>query len=219
LDLLCGPFSIVVRLQYSGLLNPGGFVGTRGLLLLEPYDSNKAPILMIHGLMSSPLTWKGLTNELLGDAYIRTHYQVWHYVYPTGQSLFYSAKGLRDSLDALKSAIALARLPQPKPMVVIGHSMGAAKSLVCDSGDNLWDAVFTVPPERLVVSKDALNDLRGSFFSTAKRCRESHFYGNSAAWELSSHQSARTPRFTIGSPEQRVERKQRLFEVFPQRKV
>jgi pimeloyl-ACP methyl ester carboxylesterase len=152
--------------QYSGLLNPGGFGGTRGLFLLEPYDSTKVPILMIHGLMSSPLTWKELTNELLGDAYIRTHYQVWHYVYPTGQSLFYSAKGLRDSLDALKRAIALARLPQPKPMVVIGHSMGGllAKSLACDSGDSLWDGVFTVRPERLVVSKDALNDLRGSFF-------------------------------------------------------
>jgi hypothetical protein len=26
---------------------------------------------MIHGLMSSPLTWKELTNELLGDAYVR----------------------------------------------------------------------------------------------------------------------------------------------------
>jgi hypothetical protein len=132
--------------QYSGSLNPGSFGGTRGLFLLEPYDSNKVPILMIHGLMSSPLTWKGLTNELLGDAYVRTHYQVWHYVYPTGQSLFYSAKGLRDSLDASKRAIALAHLPEPKPMVVIGHSMGGllAKSLVCDSGDNLWDAVFTV---------------------------------------------------------------------------
>jgi hypothetical protein len=109
--------------QYRGLLSPEHFGGTRGLFLLEPYDSNKVPILMIHGLMSSPLTWKELTNELLGDAYVRTHYQIWHYVYPTGQSLFYTAKGLRDSLDALKRAIALAHLPQPKPMVVIGHSM------------------------------------------------------------------------------------------------
>jgi pimeloyl-ACP methyl ester carboxylesterase len=83
----------------------------------------------------------------------------WHYIYPTGQSLFYSGKGLRDSLDALKRAVALAHLPQPKPMVVIGHSMGGllAKSLVFDSGDNLWDAVFTVRPERLAVSKDAMN--------------------------------------------------------------
>jgi pimeloyl-ACP methyl ester carboxylesterase len=112
-----------------------------------------------------------LTNDLPGDAYVRTHYQIWHYVYPTGQSLFYSAKGLRDSLDALKRAVALAHLPQPKPMVVIGHSMGGllAKSLVCDSGDNLWDAVFTVRPERLTVSKDALNDLRGSFFFKARK--------------------------------------------------
>jgi Zinc-binding dehydrogenase len=109
--------------KYRGLLSPEHFGGTRGLFLLEPYDSNKVPILMIHGLMSSPLTWKELTNELLGDAYVRTHYQIWHYVYPTGQSLFYTAKGLRDSLDALKRAIALAHLPQPKPMVVIGHSM------------------------------------------------------------------------------------------------
>jgi pimeloyl-ACP methyl ester carboxylesterase len=157
--------------RYSGLLNPGHFGGTRGLFLLEPYDSNKVPILMIHGLMSSPLTWMELTNDFLGDAYVGTHYQIWHYVYPTGQSLFYSAKGLRDSLDALKRAVALARLPQPKPMIVIGHSMGGllAKSLVCDSGENLWDAVFTVRPERLTVSKDALDDLQGSFFFKARK--------------------------------------------------
>jgi hypothetical protein len=136
---------------------------------LEPYDSNKVPILMIHRLVSSPLTWMELTNDLLGDAYVRTHCQIWHYVYPTGQSLFYSAKGLRDSLNTLKRAVALAHLPQPKPMVVIGHSMGGllAKSLVCDSGNKLWDTVFTVRPERLTVSKDALNDLRGSFFFKA----------------------------------------------------
>ena len=36
-------------------------------------------------------------------------------------------------------------------------------------GDKLWDAVFTVRPERLTVSKDALNDLLGSFFFKARK--------------------------------------------------
>ena len=44
-----------------------------------------------------------------------------------------------------------------------------AKSLVCDSGDDLWDAVFTVRPEMLTVSKEAMNDLRGSFFFRARK--------------------------------------------------
>jgi len=48
--------------QYSGLLNPGRFGGTRGLFLLEPYDSYKVPILMIHGLMSSPFDLEGVNQ-------------------------------------------------------------------------------------------------------------------------------------------------------------
>jgi hypothetical protein len=61
----------------------------------------------LFGLAGVLFSLKGLD---IGDAYVRTHYQIWHYVYPTGQSLFYSAKGLRDSLDALKRAVALAPL-------------------------------------------------------------------------------------------------------------
>ena len=157
--------------QYRGLFSPEHFTGTRGLFLLEPYDPDKIPILMIHGLMSSPLTWKSLTNALLADPYVRTHYQIWHYVYPTGESLFYAAKGLRDALDALKRGLTVAHLPRPKPMVVIGHSMGGllAKSLVCDSRNELWNAVFTVPPERLVVGGAASSDLRGSFFFRTRK--------------------------------------------------
>jgi hypothetical protein len=62
-------------------------------------------------------------------------------------------------------------------MVVIGHSMGGllAKSLVCDSGDSLWDAVFTVRPERLAASEAALNDLRGSFFSKCEKMSRKSF--------------------------------------------
>jgi triacylglycerol esterase/lipase EstA (alpha/beta hydrolase family) len=80
-------------------------------------------------------------------------------------------EGIARLLDGLKRAVALANLPQPQPMVVIGHSMGGllAKSLVCDSSNDLWNAVFTVSPERLAVGKAALSDLQGSFFFRARK--------------------------------------------------
>ena len=43
------------------------------------------------------------------------------------------------------------------------------------AGDNLWDAVFTVRPERLVVSKDALTDLGDRSFSNREKMSRMSF--------------------------------------------
>jgi hypothetical protein len=74
-----------------------------GIYLIHTYDLNKIPILFIHGLISSPISWQNLTNDLCSDPTILEHYQPWFYLYPTGRSVLESAEELRNDLQATRS--------------------------------------------------------------------------------------------------------------------
>ena len=67
----------------AGLLNPAQTEKLQGLYMLEPYQPGKIPVLMIHGLWSSPITWMEMFNDLRGAPEIRDRYQFWFYLYPT----------------------------------------------------------------------------------------------------------------------------------------
>ena len=59
------------RLGIWGLLG-GDEVGRRaGLYLLEDYDPSKRPLVMIHGLGSSPLIWQRLSNAVWAAPHLR----------------------------------------------------------------------------------------------------------------------------------------------------
>jgi hypothetical protein len=69
-----------------------------GIYLIHPYDPNKVPILFIHGLISSPISWQNLINDLCSDPKILEHYQPWFFLYPTGEPVLESAAQLREDL-------------------------------------------------------------------------------------------------------------------------
>ncbi len=89
------------------------------LIFLEPYDSDKIPVVFIHGLLSTPRMWGPVVTALLANETIRQRYQFWFFYYPTGQPIPLSALQLRDALDA---AVRTHHVRQP--LVLIGHSMG-----------------------------------------------------------------------------------------------
>ena len=80
----------------EGLINPADSIKNRGLYMLEPYDPNRIPVLMVHGLWSSPLTWMDMFNDLRSFPEIRDRYQFWFYLYPSGQPFWLSAAQLRE---------------------------------------------------------------------------------------------------------------------------
>ena len=53
---------------------------------------------MVHGLISSPLAWIPMIDELLRDPEIQQRYQFLLYMYPTGVPIPIAAASLRDSL-------------------------------------------------------------------------------------------------------------------------
>lgn len=131
----------------------GDEVGRRaGVYVLGDYDPHKKPLVMLHGLGSNPLIWARLSNAVWGDPQLRARYQIWHVVYQSNAPLLVTRLRVQGYLDqAWQWLDPEGDDPARQGMVLVGHSMGGVVSrLLCvDSGDVLWDAAFTVPPEAL----------------------------------------------------------------------
>ena len=134
------------KFELTRLLRPDKYAETARIARLQPYDPNKAVVLVVHGLMDTPATWTPMINTLRGDEEIRRNYQFWFFSYPSGYPYPYSAAILRHELDAVHQ-----KFHSRKPMVVIGHSMGGCISrlLITDTGDKLWMELFGKPPEQV----------------------------------------------------------------------
>ncbi|MCL2119285.1 MAG: hypothetical protein FWH27_12745 [Planctomycetaceae bacterium] len=135
-----------------------------GLYMAQPYDPNKIPVIMIHGLFSSPMTWVEMFNTLRSDPEIREKYQFWFYLYPSGQPFWVSAAHLRSELKVMRDKIDPHHAePALDQMVLVGHSMGGliAQLQTVDSGNEIWKLVSSTPFDQLQgdeATKQAVHD-------------------------------------------------------------
>ena len=158
----------VARSSVESFIRPDDARFATGVYLIHPYDPNKIPILFIHGLLGTPLSWQNLTNDLCSDPKVLEYYQPWFFLYPTGQPMLESAAQLREDLqatqhlfDPIGSAIA------SHHVVVVAHSMGGllAHTLVSDSGDALWNVFATRPLNSLKnLPPDVKDSIQEYFF-------------------------------------------------------
>jgi len=151
--------SSLKRLGFYGLIG-GEEIGRRaGVYLLEDYDPDKRPIVMIHGLAASPLNWSRISNAIWADPVLRGRFQVWHVVYQTDAPLMILRSHIQGYLDDAWSVLdPEGDDPARNGIVLIGHSMGGviARLLCVESGDVMWNAAFAVPPGELPLkSEDA----------------------------------------------------------------
>ena len=117
------------------------------------------PLVLVHGTASSPARWAELVNELENDPRFWQNYEIWLFMYNTGNPIAYSALLLRDALTELVTELDPSGTDSGlKNIVVAGHSQGGllTKMTVIDSDMQLWP--FSVPPEQLGVS-DEFRDL------------------------------------------------------------
>jgi pimeloyl-ACP methyl ester carboxylesterase len=150
-DFTIGPAALLAynrpqRLGFIRMIRPEKYAYTARLVRIQPYDPNKIPVLMIHGLQDTPATWAPLLNRLRTDPEINKHYQFWIYSYPSGYPFPYSAMLLREELDRIDKAY-----PNHKKIVLIGHSMGGLVSrlMVTDANMTFWNEFFGKPPEQV----------------------------------------------------------------------
>lgn len=138
-----------------------------GLELLQPYRRGKMPVVLVHGTASSPARWAELVNELQGDPAIMARYQIWVFIYDSGNPIAYSAGRLRSALEATLQELDPQGVDRElRSMVVAGHSQGGllTKLTVIDSGTKFWDMVSPRPFESVEISAETRALLQRSLF-------------------------------------------------------
>lgn len=151
------------RYRWNGLLRPGAAADRSGLMLIRPFEPRKIPVVMVHGLASSPLAWIPMLNELLRDSRIQSRYQFLLYLYPTGVPIPPAAEGLRESLLNVQREFDPNRTdPDFERMVLIGHSMGGVLShaMAVSSGNRFWELNTSRPFDEIVGPPQVLEELR-----------------------------------------------------------
>lgn len=133
----------VEKLGLTRMLHPEKYNETARLTRLQVYDPNRIPVIFVHGLQDTPVSWMPMINELRADPEIRRRYQFWVFSYPSGYPYPYSAALFRKELDGVNKAF-----PNHKPIVLIGHSMGGiiSRLMITDVGDKLWRDYFGKSP-------------------------------------------------------------------------
>src|SRR6201987_5428180 len=152
----------VARSSVESFIRPDDARFATGVYLIHPYDPNKVPILFVHCLLGTPLSWQNLTNDLCSDPKVLEHYQPWFFLYPTGQPMLQSAAQLREDLQATQHLFdPSGRAIASRHVVVVAHSMGGllAHTLVSDSGDALWNVFATRPLNSLNLSGGEKNQI------------------------------------------------------------
>jgi pimeloyl-ACP methyl ester carboxylesterase len=138
--------------RYRDFIFPDQSQEQSRLTMLEPYEPTKIPLILVHGLLSSPDTYGELYNQLRSDPVLMADYQVWVFKYATGKPFIRAASDLRAELDRV------IELYDPEMSneylrsgVLVGHSMGGliTRLMISYSGERVWDSLSRIPLEVL----------------------------------------------------------------------
>ncbi len=138
-----------------------------GLYMLDPFDPNKIPVVLVHGLASTPMTWTEMFNDLRANPKIRENYQFWFYMYPSGQPFWVTAREMRREFAELETHFAHIKNREAlQKMVFVGHSMGGLVSRMqtIESGKEFWKLVSDQPVEQLKGDAPIRRDLLDTLF-------------------------------------------------------
>ena len=117
--------------------------------MVQPYEPGKIPVLMVHGLWSSPMTWMEMFNDLRSQPRNSRSLPVLVLPLSDGPAVLAERRPV-----AARSGPASAQLldpPRQEPaldqMVLIGHSMGGLLSRLqtIQSSDDYWRLVSNEP--------------------------------------------------------------------------
>jgi pimeloyl-ACP methyl ester carboxylesterase len=158
--------STIWKLGKMDFLAPAEHIPSQ-LILNQPFEPDRIPVVFVHGTFSSPVTWAEMANSLTADPVLRKRYQIWSFIYGSGNPLLKSIAEFRGALTAEVQR----RDPQGtnaalRQMVVIGHSQGGllTKCAAVESGDRLWRVVSTNRLEDLKISDAERAQLRRMFY-------------------------------------------------------
>ncbi len=149
----------------AGLLNFEKYADRMGLYRVTPFHPEKAPVIFIHGINSSPSTWDETLNQLYNDPEIRARYEFYTYGYPTGAPIPFLAAEYRKAVRGML-AYRTAHGSKRNQLTIVGHSMGGlmSKALTFSSGDREWSHLFKVGIDDLDIAAEERETLRGMLY-------------------------------------------------------
>src|SRR5581483_5501166 len=141
------PPSNFLATKLMATFRPGQHSETMGLYFLQPYDPDRIPVVLVHGLASSPFMWAETINAIETDSLVREHYQFWVFAYPTGYPPLYSAMRLREELAKVDKLY-----PNHRGYVLIGHSLGGilVHMQVATVTPAMWDQNIGEPAKEVL---------------------------------------------------------------------
>ncbi|WP_197427139.1 alpha/beta fold hydrolase [Noviluteimonas gilva] len=154
------------RVALRGLVGGEHAADRAGIHLPQGYDPAKRTLVMLHGLCSSPLIWARLTDAIGADTALRERFQVWHVLYQTNAPTIVARRRVHDYLaNAYDLLDPRGDAPARDGIILIGHSFGGviARLLCAESGTRLWDAAFTVPPDRIQARAEDVRSVEDVF--------------------------------------------------------
>lgn len=152
---------------FKGLMNTDSWGDRHGLFMGHPYQKGKIPVVFVYGLTGKPTTWTLMFNHLVSNPALRSRFQFWYFMYPTGNPVLYSAAELRGQLiKAQRMFDPHGDDPTFNQMVVVGHSMDGlvTRLQVTDSGDDLWNAVMQRPFDDAIAADENGRLIKSVFF-------------------------------------------------------
>ena len=155
------------KISTLGLLKPGKVEKLVGLYMLEPFREDKIPVVMVHGLWSSPATWMEMFNDLRSDPLVRDNFQFWFYLYPSGEPFFLSAAQMRKDLASMRRQLdPKKQCPALDQTVLVGHSMGGLVSELqtVESDNRFWSTLSEHPFAELKSDPEIKQALAQTFF-------------------------------------------------------
>lgn len=180
------PIAAVLNKQSEALTGLAGFFDANqraeraGIYLMEPYDPDRIPVMLIHGLISVPMIWRDIVPQMMADPEISKRYQLMVFGYPSGLPIIESADLLRDHLAAIRAKYDPdGNDPLSRNMVVAGHSMGGilTHTLVVDMGDHLWKQFNKESSlDELPIDEEKKEKLRKLLFYQADPAVQRAFY-------------------------------------------
>lgn len=146
-------------------LNVALGIENAGIYVTEPYDPNRIPVLLIHGMSSSYIVWRNLANEAMRDPILRRKFQFLYAYYSTGAPVPVSASMIKEDMELIRKVYGDGT---HRDLSIVGYSMGGiiARILVTDIGTHLWDQLANVPFEQVNFDPADVPALRRNLFWT-----------------------------------------------------
>lgn len=157
----------IERFAVAGFTYPEQVLDRAGILMLEPFQPGKIPVIFIHGLLADPYIFKDIITALQHTPGFLDRFQIWTYRYPTGATILRVASILRREIhDATAALDPLGTDPGIQNMALVGYSLGGilARLQVSSSGDEIWRLMSNRPLEDLRLSQDSRSMAEDLFF-------------------------------------------------------